>query len=115
MTALADLQKSVCRNFGAEFLMCDESLQVGISGDFDRRRIPINGLRHPAEGNMTGWYIWSTENFSQADDFFVPLGASHLHDVCPEILKYLGLAPGWRFLIAPGYEDVWFDENLLNI
>jgi hypothetical protein len=29
------------------------------------------------------------------------------------LTKYLGLAPGWRFLIAPGYEDVWFDEILL--
>ena len=115
MTALPDLQKSVCRKFGANFLACDESLRVGISRDFDPLRIPINGLRHPPEGNMTGWYIWSTETFSEANDFFNVLCASHLHEVCPEILKYLGLAPGWRFLIAPGYEDVWFDENLLNV
>lgn len=33
----------------------------------------------------------------------------------PEIKKYLGLPPGWRFLIAPGYEDIWFDEALLSI
>ena len=30
-------------------------------------------------------------------------------------LPYLGLAPGWRFLIAPGYEDVWYDEKLLLV
>jgi hypothetical protein len=30
-------------------------------------------------------------------------------------MKYLGLAPGWRFLVAPGYKDVWFDAKLLNI
>ena len=29
-----------------------------------------------------------------------------------QIKKYLGLAPGWRFLIAGDYEDVWFDERL---
>jgi hypothetical protein len=28
--------------------------------------------------------------------------------------KYLGLALGWRFLIAPEYEDVWYDTNLLK-
>jgi hypothetical protein len=28
---------------------------------------------------------------------------------------YLALPPGWRFLIAPDYEDVWFDESLLHI
>jgi hypothetical protein len=22
---------------------------------------------------------------------------------------------GWRFLIAPGYEDIWFDEKLLRL
>lgn len=51
----------------------------------------------------------------EADEFFNVLCASHLHERCPEILKYLGLAPGWRFLVAPGYEDVWYDANLLNV
>jgi hypothetical protein len=79
MTVLHDLQKGVCRTFGANFLACDESLRIGISRDFDPRRIPINGLRNPPEGNMTGWYIWATEIFSEADDFFTALCASHLH------------------------------------
>jgi hypothetical protein len=56
---------------------------------------------------MTGWWIWSTETFSEADDFFVPLCARDLQERCPEILKYVGLAPGWRFLIAPGYESLY--------
>ena len=115
MTVLSDLQRHFCRDCGANFLACDESLKIGISRDFDRRRFPINGLRHPPAGDTTGWYIWSGETFSDAPDFFVPLHAKHLHERCPEILKYLGLAPGWRFLIAPVYEDVWFDESLLNI
>jgi hypothetical protein len=72
-------------------------------------------LRHPPEGDATGWYIWSGEEFSESPDFFVPLCAKHLQVAHPEIAKYLGLAPGWRFLIAPAYEDVWFDENLLKI
>ena len=25
-----------------------------------------------------------------------------------------GLPPGWRFLIAPGHEDVWYDGSLLD-
>jgi hypothetical protein len=112
---LSDLQRSTCKNYGATFLECDEVLKIGISRDFDRGHFPINGLRHPVEGDTTGWYIWSNETFSDAPDFFVPLCARHLHERCPEIVRYLGLAPGWRFLIAPGYEDVWFDENLLNV
>jgi hypothetical protein len=108
-------QKRVCQNFGADFLQCEEFLKVGISRDFDRGQFPINGLRHPPEGDTTGWYIWSGEDFSEAPDFFVALHALHLHDRSPEILKDLGLAPGWRFLIAPDYEDVWFDAKLLEV
>lgn len=40
---------------------------------------------------------------------------AHLRDHAPEVLPYLALPPGWRFLIAPGHEDVWFDEQLLNV
>ena len=44
-----------------------------------------------------------------------PRHVSHLRDRLPEVEQYLGLAPGWRFLITPDYEDVWFDESLLNV
>jgi hypothetical protein len=112
---LTDLQKRVCQNFGANFLQSDEALKIGLSKDFDSQRFPINGLRHPPESDTTGWYIWSGEDFSDTPDFFVPWHAKDFFDRYPEIANYLGLAPGWRFLIAPGYEDVWFDANLSNI
>ena len=39
----------------------------------------------------------------------------HLSEHLPEILRYLSLPPGFRFLIDnEGYEDVWFDESLLT-
>jgi hypothetical protein len=28
---------------------------------------------------------------------------------------FLGLPPGWRFLIAGEHEDVWEDPSLLNV
>lgn len=45
---------------------------------------------------------------------FVVWHTKHLYERCPEIAKYLDLPPGWRFLLAPSYEDAWFDVNLLN-
>ncbi len=75
---------------------------------------PINGLRHAPEGNSCGWYIWAGDDLSQDPDFFAPLHVAHLSEWCPAVLPYLELAPGWRFLIAPGYEDVWFDSSLLD-
>lgn len=76
--------------------------------------MPINGLRHQPEGDATGWYLWAGEQFPTGDDAYDPLHAAHLADRCPEVLPYLSLAPGWRFLIAPGYLDVWFDPALLD-
>jgi hypothetical protein len=49
------------------------------------------------------------------DDFFAPLHAGHLRDELPEVLAFLALPPGWRFLLAPGPEDVWYDETLLDV
>ncbi len=115
MNSSLGTQKDVCRRFGATFLQCDESLKVGIGKTFDPLQFPINGLRHTPSADTTGWYIWSGQKYSEEPDFFVPLHAKHLHDRYPEIIRYLGLGPGWRFLIAPGHEDVWFDANLLNV
>ena len=77
--------------------------------------LPINGLRHPPERGTSGWYLWAGTSFPAAADAFQPTHAHHLLQRCPWVLPYLELAPGWRFLIAPGYEDVWFDKTLLDI
>jgi hypothetical protein len=76
---------------------------------------PRNGLRHPPEGDTTGWYIWAGDTLSDDADFFEPLHVRHLVERCPELLKFLGLPPGWRFLVASAHEDVWEDESLLDV
>ncbi len=77
--------------------------------------MPIHGLRHPVEGDTNGWYIWCGE-YSEADDFFQPLHVEHLEECLPEVLKLLPLPPGYRFVIdKDGYEDIWFDESLLDV
>jgi hypothetical protein len=115
MSSSSSVQRDLCLKFGATYVPSDNTLKIGISKNFNARQFPINGLRHPPQGDTTGWYIWSGEEFSTEPDFFVPLHTVHLNDRCPEILKFLGLGPGWRFLFAPGHEDVWFDAALLNV
>ena len=106
-------QLATCRRVGAEFLASPSDLKVGIARQ-TLGSTPINGLRHvPADGT-TGWYIWSGEELGKNAGFFQPLHVAHLPEECPEVIPYLGLAPGWRFLIAPGYEDVWFDQSILH-
>ena len=111
---LHKLQLVICEKYGADFVALPAHLKVGISKDVKENVYPLNALRHPSEGDTSGWYIWAGE-FSNASDFFVPLHISHLPDWCPEILPYLGLAPGWRVLLAPDYEDVWYDASLLKL
>lgn len=108
-------QKKICDKYGAPFLESPDDQKIGISKTVLEGLNPLNGLRHPPEGDTTGWYIWAGEDYSEDPDFFKPLHVEHVDQWSPLIRKYLGLAPGWRFLVADGYEDVWFDESLLNI
>jgi hypothetical protein len=110
------VQKALCSKYGVAYYGCIKDLKVGVSEEVMQGVLPINGLRHPPQGDTTGWYIWAGGEIPQDDDdFFKPLHAIHLIERCPDIIKYLGLPPGWRFLVAPDYEDVWQDSSLLDI
>jgi hypothetical protein len=76
---------------------------------------PVNGLRHTPTGDTNGWYIWAGDELSDSPDFFLPLHVEHVADWRDRIADYLALPPGWRFLIAPDHEDVWFDKSLLEV
>lgn len=118
MTSTRDLtpaQRAICAKYGARFSPIDPKLKVGVNVNLRTGLQPLNGLRHPQEGDTCGWYLWAGEELTEAPDFFVPLHAIHLADWCPLVLPYLALPPGWRFLIAEGHEDVWFDAALLSV
>ena len=112
---LDEQQRRVCERYSAWFAPVQSHLKVGVARNVREGVLPINGLRHPPKGDMTGWYIWAGEDLSENPDFFQPLHVEHLREWCPAIQKFLGLPAGWRFLIADNYEDVWFDKNLLEI
>ena len=109
------VQKLVCKRVGARFLETRNDKKVGIALDVRSGLLPLNGLRHLPGDDTSGWYIWAGSEPSQDADFFVPLHAGHLDEVCPDVVKFLGLAPGWRFLKAGDYEDVWYDESIAKI
>jgi hypothetical protein len=52
-------------------------LKVGISKNLKDLIQPINGLRHPIEGDTSGWHIWAGEHFSDDPDFFTALHIEH--------------------------------------
>ena len=108
-------QRELCKKYQAGCEPPDLGLKLGISKDFFSGKVPLNGLRHPAKGDTCGWYLWAGEEFPEADDAFESLHIVHLVERGSEVVKYFGLAPGWRFLIASDYEDVWFDPKLLEV
>ena len=113
--AIENEQKEVCEKYGVAYCPSPPDMKLGIALNVREGVMPINGLRHPPEGDTTGWYIWAGEELSNAPDFFKPLHVEHLSEWCPQVHKYLGLPPGWRFLVAGDYEDGWYDESLLDI
>ncbi len=108
---LISRQKALCDKYGAEYSPISNYSFLSISKGFDPKSFPINGLRH-SEMKSSGWFIWSGD-YSDSDDFFETIHAHHMNDICDSVIKYLALAPGWRFLFDNDYEDVWYDPDLI--
>jgi hypothetical protein len=96
------------------FLEADENSKVGLALS-TLGKLPINGLRHPSTENMSGWFIWCGTELSEDREFFAPPHVWHLEEKCLEVLEFLGLPAGYRFLLAGDYVDVWFDPELLTV
>ena len=107
-------QRAICERYGVEPQPPAPGSRSGVALLGDAERWPLNGLRHPAEAGTNGWYLWPGTALRQDADFFQPLHVEHLASRLPEAVAYLALPPGWRFLLAPDHEDVWFDETLLR-
>ena len=108
-------EQTICEWAGVNPMKPEAGTKLGIAIETIGKK-PINGLRHQPEKGTNGWYIWCGEEFSEKADFFSPLHIEHLKDYLPEVIEYLDLPPGYRFLIdGNNWEDVWFDENLLKL
>ena len=108
---LKDKQYLICKKYLAEFFECNLNLKVGISRNVKGDLKPLNALRINPTESTNGWYIWAGD-WSDDDDFFVPLHGIHLQEWAPQILPFLALPPGWRILLDDDYEDVWQDTEL---
>lgn len=109
---LNEKRAALAAKYGFERHLAPDEEKVGVARNVKSGQSPINGVRCRPESGTTGWYLWAGEMMSDAPDFFVPLHVSHLEEWCPDVLPYLELPPGWRFLIAPDHEDVWFDPDV---
>lgn len=109
-----DRQLQVCHRYLVSPFPADDDLKVGISANVRSGLLPIHGMRCPPVGDTTGWYIWAGD-YHDDPDFFSPLHVGHLPSWCPAAVPYLQMPPGWRFLVAGDYEDVWYDDELTTV
>ncbi|WP_405078849.1 hypothetical protein ACI51Z_02325 [Pectobacterium carotovorum] len=72
---------------------------------------PIYGTRIPLPENGTiSWFIHCGEHSAESG-FYQALHTSHLEEMLPEVVPYLFLPEGTKFIIdRAGYEDVWTNE-----
>ena len=105
-------QKEICEKYNSKWKPISRNLKIGISENLDLES--IYGLRHKSEDGKVCWFIHSGE-YSDDENFYKPICAEHLLQKMPKLVDYLALDEGFRFIIdRKGYEDVWFDENLLK-
>ena len=103
-----ELQARVCARFGSPVCPPEPGLKIGLALQ-TRGQQPVTGMRaEPAHGTA-GWYIWAGA-YGDEPDFFQPVHVQHMAELWPQLLPYLALAPGFRFIIDDeGYEDVWIE------
>ena len=110
-------QRKLCNRLNLIWTPFDTQLMIAFNTSLLTKCQPINGLRHPRNGNIDGWFLWSGGEIPNDDEtFFQPTHVEHLINKKPIVLKYLGLPFGYRFQIDDnGYEDIWFDSSILLI
>ena len=109
---MIEMQVALCREHGVPFEPTSLRSPGGRITDA-RGTPPFHGLRVAPKEGFSGLYIWAEQEPSDSDDFYQPLCARHLADLCQHALRVLGPPAGWRFLTDGEYSDVWFDATLL--
>ncbi len=98
-------QRRICDKYGLPAQAPEDMVALAI-GSLDQS--PIYGTRIDLPENGTiSWFIHCGAH-SDASDFYQPLHAAHLAELLPQVLAYLALPSGTKFILdRAGYEDVW--------
>ncbi|MEQ4923665.1 immunity protein Imm33 domain-containing protein [Proteus hauseri] len=102
-----NIQTEICKRYEVLPLAPEEKVAVALNSLNDN---PIYGTRiELPEAGTISWFFYCGE-FSDSDDFYQVIHTSHLDKALPEVVNYLYLPEGSRFIIdRSGYEDIWFE------
>ncbi|MEO8103048.1 MAG: hypothetical protein ABI790_10995 [Betaproteobacteria bacterium] len=93
--------QEICADYGSDFVPPAPLEKVAVAlATLDQP--PLNARRVTPERGACGWYIWGGEGGGRSGTpgFFQTLQVAHLLERCPQIIPFLGLAPGWRVRLA---------------
>ena len=111
---LAAVQRDICAQFGADYLPCHPGMRLGLASNVTAATRNLNGVRIVPSGDACGWYLWAGDELAEPPEFYIPLRAQNIETWAPRAMAYLGLPPGWRFLLREDRIDVWKDLTLLS-
>lgn len=100
-------QKLVCEEYGSKYIAVHENDVIAVAVA-SLNQEPIVGIRNkPEAGEDVTWFIYAGEHHD-SEDFFQTVSVKELDKLLPEVLPYLALEHGYRFMIdREEYEDVW--------
>jgi hypothetical protein len=109
LSAFEEQQKDICEKYGLPMHPPEEMVAIALD---TLQKSPIYGSRIELPENGTiSWFIHGGE-YSAVSGFYQALHTHHLLEELPEVLKYLSLPEGARFIIdKEGYEDVWMSDQ----
>ncbi|OTG87122.1 hypothetical protein B9T31_05815 [Acinetobacter sp. ANC 4558] len=105
-------QKLLCEEFESAYIELNGHDVVAVAVQTLNQE-PIVGIRKPPSTEEgVSWYIYGGE-LQEGEDFFETMTIKKLQDIIPEVLPYLALDIGYRFMIdGDDYEDVWKEGDL---
>jgi hypothetical protein len=71
---------------------------------------PVEGVRYPSPDHMSGWWL-TTSKYNGNSDSLKTEHAYHVYEKRPDLIKFLALPHGYRFMENKEKHDIWFDEK----
>lgn len=102
----------VCDNHSSKYLFTKVNQNIVIS-DGVLEGEPVEGVRYEAPDHMSGWYL-TTDLYNDDINTLKQIGLPDLALKRPELVKFLALDYGFRFVTDTKNEEVWFDEETLK-
>jgi hypothetical protein len=74
--------------------------------------LPTEAVRYPSPVHMSGWWL-TTDLYNEKIESMMIVHYYHVAFKRPDVVKYLALPFGYRFLVGAGNDDVWYDPKTL--